>query len=207
MPEGWRWSVKPPGSTAILEAQEGRRMLVISKGTKAGDQVGGGASAQSPVVFGADLPLESGKGYRLRARLRASVAGPAHGAVHCYVPKRPFWSSPGARRQVGTEWREFEWTFVVPKPGDPNWHEQMHCFNVRFGWEGAEGQLEVADVRLHEAAPQSFWEAWQAQGADAHSVVADPVFEDAQTFEISKQSPVWKLGFERIPFEQIGPRP
>ena len=44
-------------------------------------------------------------------------------------------------------------------------------------------------------------------GADAHSVVADPLFVDPEhgDFTLQPESPALKLGFEPIPFREIGP--
>ena len=200
MPENWRWSVHPNGAAVVLCEGDGGRWMTISAGPAV--EAGG----KKPIVFSKDLMLGEGKGYRLRARLRASQPGKAQGGVHCFVPGRPFWSSPGMQKEITTEWAEYEWTFSTPKRGERAWHEAMQRFNVRFGWEGSEGSLEVADVRLREARADSPWEAWVNGGADAHSMVSDPLFADLKTFELSQDSPAWKLGFERIPFEEIGPR-
>jgi parallel beta-helix repeat protein len=47
---------------------------------------------------------------------------------------------------------------------------------------------------------------WQKLGYDTRSVVADPLFEDPgkDDYRLKADSPAWKLGFERIPVEQIG---
>jgi hypothetical protein len=50
-------------------------------------------------------------------------------------------------------------------------------------------------------------EALRAQGADTHSVVSDPLWQDKSKFLLKENSPAWKLGFKRIPFEEIGPQP
>lgn len=44
-------------------------------------------------------------------------------------------------------------------------------------------------------------------GADTHSVVADPLFVDPEhgDFTLKPDSPALKLGFEQIPFREIGP--
>jgi hypothetical protein len=47
---------------------------------------------------------------------------------------------------------------------------------------------------------------WQELGYDAHSVVADPKFVDADAddFRLQKDSPALKVGFRPIPIEKIG---
>lgn len=198
MPDGWGWSVKTKECSAVLKDAAGERVLELS---------GAGSETKAMVAVGPRLGLECGETYRLRARLRAGKAGEAEVGVHCYAPKRPFWTSPDMRRKVGSEWAEYEWVFMVPGVGKAGWHDAMKDFNVRVSWKGAAGTLEVADLRLHKASQKSGWEAWQAAGPDANSLVADPGFEDLATFRLGKDSPAWKLGFEPIPFEQIGPRP
>jgi hypothetical protein len=53
------------------------------------------------------------------------------------------------------------------------------------------------------------WEWWQMDGADRHSMIADPLFLDAASgdFRLKPGSPALKLGFKPIPFENIGPYP
>jgi parallel beta-helix repeat protein len=50
------------------------------------------------------------------------------------------------------------------------------------------------------------WGAWLQRGIDKGSVLGDPHFENAKAddFRLRPDSPAWKLGFQRIPVEQIG---
>jgi hypothetical protein len=115
--------------------------------------------------------------------------------------------SPKSSVQVGSEWKEHEVIFQVPAPGKPGWNEQMSKFSPRLGWRCDNGTLEVEALQLHRVTPKSEIDALRDQGADAHSIVADPLWEDAARFTLGKDSPAWKLGFERIPVERIGPQP
>ena len=67
--------------------------------------------------------------------------------------------------------------------------------------------LRVENLHLHRVTPKSEMEAHRSQGADLHSIVAEPGWMDKAKFELKADSPAWKLGFQRIPFEQIGPVP
>lgn len=54
------------------------------------------------------------------------------------------------------------------------------------------------------------WAAWQAEGKDEHSLVADPQFVNAQGFDFSHllpTSPALTLGFQPIDMRTVGPRP
>jgi hypothetical protein len=50
---------------------------------------------------------------------------------------------------------------------------------------------------------------WQTSGLDAHSVVADPGFVDAENgdFQLQPNSPALALGFVPIDMSDVGPRP
>ena len=50
------------------------------------------------------------------------------------------------------------------------------------------------------------WTAWRATGADAHSVIADPLFVDAakHDYRLKPDSPARKLGFVDLPYDQMG---
>ena len=51
------------------------------------------------------------------------------------------------------------------------------------------------------------WDEWRKTGADAHSVLADPLFVDAANhdYRLRPDSPALKLGFKPIPTDRIGP--
>lgn len=55
--------------------------------------------------------------------------------------------------------------------------------------------------------PRKQWDQWRDEGFDMHSVVADPLFVDADNddYRLQPESPAFKLGFQRIPAEKIGP--
>lgn len=52
------------------------------------------------------------------------------------------------------------------------------------------------------------WKEWQSMGKDQHSVYADPLFVDPDSFHfrLQENSPVFKLGFKPIDQDKIGPR-
>ncbi len=70
-----------------------------------------------------------------------------------------------------------------------------------------EGTIWVDDVDLRVAEVADEWESWQALGMDTHSLVADPLFvnADEDDYRLRPESPAFKLGFKPIPFDKIGP--
>ena len=201
MPKGWRWSTKPAGNPLATMARDvnGVNSLQISADDADSKKV-------QPLVFGNDIDLEPGATYRLSAKVRATVPEKAALGMQSFVSKVYFWMSPKSEVEVSNEWKNLEWVFEVPAPGKPNWVEQMKWFSPRIGWRCNNGQLEVADLQLHRASPKTEWDSWRTNGVDAHSVVADPLWDDAAIFSLQKNSPAWLLGFQPIPFEQIGPQ-
>jgi hypothetical protein len=76
-----------------------------------------------------------------------------------------------------------------------------------FQFNSSQGWAEISDLCLDEVEPATEWEAWQMAGADTYSVVADPLFiaPEHGDFTLQPESPALKLGFEPIPFRDIGP--
>jgi parallel beta-helix repeat protein len=199
---GWRLISKPAGQpVALLKRIEAGRVLQISC------EGAGGNTKVAPQYAGPGFAMEPGASYRLSARMRASLPGKAEFAVQSFVANAYFWISPRSSIQVAKEWKDFEVIFEVPAPGKTGWNEQMKVFSPRLGWRCDNGALEVGDIQLHRVKPRSEIEALREQGADVHSLVAEPMWEDAERFVLGKESPAWGLGFERIPNEKIGPQP
>jgi len=83
----------------------------------------------------------------------------------------------------------------------------MKTFRVRIDFPDETGALLVDDVRLTETEVLDEWQSWQALGMDRHSVIADPLFVDAENgdYRLQPDSPALKLGFKPIPVDKIGP--
>ncbi len=62
-------------------------------------------------------------------------------------------------------------------------------------------------VDLLSGGEQMTWEKWQATGADATSITADPLFVDRANhdYRLRPDSPALALGFQPIPIDEIGP--
>jgi parallel beta-helix repeat protein len=79
-------------------------------------------------------------------------------------------------------------------------------------WEDGHYQFENnlyfrTDGKPFQFANWSF-EEWQKRGQDTHSLIADPLFVDAEhgDFRLSAASPALKVGFRTFEFGQAGPR-
>ena len=94
----------------------------------------------------------------------------------------------------------------MPKPGEADYDARVTELTLQFQFNSSQGWAEISDLHLEEVEPATEWEAWQMAGADTHSVVADPLFVDPDhgDFTLQADSPALKLGFEPIPFREIG---
>ncbi|MBN2451687.1 MAG: hypothetical protein JXR77_14960, partial [Lentisphaeria bacterium] len=108
---------------------------------------------------------------------------------------------------VGVDWQQVEVSFRFPRPGDGDYHEGMtETFYLRVTLRQDEGTLWIDDVDLREADVLDEWQAWQEEGWDRHSVIADPLFVDParDDFRLRPESPAHTLGFAPIPVERLG---
>jgi len=82
----------------------------------------------------------------------------------------------------------------------------MQDLYIRLDARSDAATVWVDDVSLLEAQAVDEWTAWQEMGLDAPSVVADALFvaPEAGDYRLRPDSPALKLGFQPIPFEQIG---
>ena len=160
--------------------------------------------------------LTPGKHYRLTFHLRHQDA--TGELVARFVSENQgLWKAFGSRGFLkrsdmsdvvtATEGIQCQTGFYLPKPGDADYDARVTALSLHFQFNSSQGWAEVSDLRLDEVEPATEWEAWQMAGADAHSVVADPLFVDPQhgNFTLKPESPALKLGFEPIPFDKIGP--
>jgi parallel beta-helix repeat protein len=151
--------------------------------------------------------LVPGRAYRLSVWLKAAAPATAV-TVEALSYKGGSWDVRfTTQAQAGPEWSRHEVAFRFPQPGEAKYYEGMtETFYVRVILRQDAGELWVDEVDLREVTLLDEWEAWQAQGMDRQSLVADPLFVDAarDDYRLKPESPAFKLGFERIPVERIG---
>ena len=206
MPNHWRWQIRPSTkakAVSVNDTATGARVLQIAAALneqKPRDNY--------PIVVGDELELPLGRGYRLKARMKATEKeARAKLMMQSYVAGAYFWASSPSEVRLGTDWQEVEFTFKTPSPGQSGYHEKMKNFRVRIDFPDKSGDLFVDDVRLTETEVLDEWQSWQAKGMDRHSLIADPLFVDPEhdDYRLKPGSAAFKLGFKPIPVDQIGP--
>ncbi len=207
LPEDWHWQMRPKESQAGLVEEgtaKGRRALRMTGGI--GKETNG--RDFYPQIVSAEIAAKPGGYYRLAAKLKADKPdAKAALMLQSYVANVYFWANSPHQAQVGTDWKDYEFVFRIPGPGERGYYEQMKKFRVRIEFAETSGTLWADDVSLHEVEMLDEWAAWQAMGFDKNSLVADPLFVDPDNddWRLKPDSPAFKLGFRPIPVERIGP--
>jgi hypothetical protein len=209
----WSWYHKTfPNLSAEIVAANGTNALRLPGAFNKEQRY-----VKNTCVRSAPFALAPGKSYRLTFRLRHQDAtGELTARFVC--ENQGLWKAFGARDFLkrsdmsdvitATEGIECQTAFFLPKPGDADYDARVTSLTLQFQFNSGQGWAELSDLRLEEAEAATEWEAWQMAGADAQSVVADPLFVDAEhgNFALKPESPALKLGFEPIPLREIGPR-
>jgi hypothetical protein len=209
---GWRWYQKtfPDLESARVET-EGRLALRLPGAHNPAQRY-----IKNACVRSQPFALTPGRHYRLTFHLRHAAA--TGELVARFVSEGPgFWKAFGQRgflkradmSDVQTSAAPYpcETGFYLPGPGDDGYDARAESLSLHFQFNSSQGWAEISGIRLEEAEPATEWEAWQMAGADADSLVADPLFTDPARgdFTLRPESPALRLGFEPIPFDQIGP--
>ncbi|HPA19774.1 MAG TPA: right-handed parallel beta-helix repeat-containing protein [Verrucomicrobiae bacterium] len=212
-PPSWHWHIRPSArDTATISddrPHSGARCLRlegIPDPEKSKDpKLEGESWARIPSIKSAEIAVGPGKVYRVAAWFRAAAPDTrVELGAQAYRKDAYSWQHVEPMR-VGTTWSRHECTFRFPAP-DQGGHPEMKKFYVRIRLPGERGLVWVDDIQCHEVVPMDEWVAWQSLGMDRHSIVADPLFADAEKddFRLKAESPAWRLGFAPIPFEKIG---
>lgn len=197
LPDTWTWSVRPSAadtaSVSTDDPRTGRQCLRI-EGVP--DQANAAKElwARLPGVRGVDVAAEPGAHYRLVVWLRAAEAGtPVEIGLAAHKPKAYHWVEM-RRFVIGREWSRLE---LVAKVPDDQPTAIDSCY-PRFRLAREAGAIFVDDVELRRVEPLDAWAAWQAEGWDRHSVVADPLFmaPDEDDYRLRDGSPARRLGLD-----------
>ena len=203
--EGWYWYQKqfPDVKSEVVANDEGKRTLRI-------------AAAHNPekryikyaCVRSESFAFEPGKDYRLAFKLLTKDAS-GKTTARLVNEVNGLWRAFGAQsfKPKDGERAEYEITFHYPAEGEKGYDQRLGKLAIHFQFHSKTGTVEISDLALEEVVPASPWEAWQQAGGDVHSIVADPMFVDAEhgDFRLKPESPALKQGFEPIPLDKIGP--
>ncbi|MDG3006517.1 right-handed parallel beta-helix repeat-containing protein [Paludisphaera mucosa] len=203
LPAEWEWQIHTPTSHAGLVRDGGEPAIRIEAAfdeSKPRDNY--------PIVASRLFRAKPGSSYRLRASFKATRPDArAQVMLQGYEAGAFFWANYPNETKVGTDWKDVEFVFTIPGPGQSGYHAAMKDFRVRVDFPDHEGALLVRKVSLHEVETLDEWASWRSLGMDAHSVVADPQFVDPahDDYRLKPGSPAFQLGFKPIPVEKIGP--
>jgi hypothetical protein len=201
----------PPGDWPAVDSADGKvRVEVVEGDARSGRHAlridPGPQAADAKVVRLVYLPLSPapyapGKAYRLEGWIRAENAIPETVEIfsHTWKVMRTI--------LVDETYRRFEFVFSIPQLGHTHFDPQPKTFNCMLVFRAGTGPFLLDDVSLTEAVIRDEWETWLATGQDTNSIVADPLFvnADEDDYRLRPDSPAFKLGFEPIPVERIGP--
>ncbi len=199
VPKGWGWNHKPRKDLKLQAEPE--NVLRVETATSE-DPKNSKVSLHSPSV-----PAKAGGAYRAKMKLKGTKPGMRGSFSYAiFSAGNGYWQSDAKGVTLGTDWQEFELTGAMLRESDPKWKPWMKRFFIRVDLADSEGDVLIKDLAVHEAEALDGWTSWQSEGWDKHSVIADPLFENAEKddYRLKKDSPAFKLGFEQIPVEKIG---
>ena len=208
-PKHWNLGVFPNGGARVRvvsdQAHEGARSALVEPATL---PAGKGISETVFLTLGS-MPFQPGKAYRLSMWMKCEGEGvPVELCALSWKKDTHSWQVQSTAA-LTPEWRQYELSFRLPAPGDPDYAPTMDVLMWRVNFTRGTTNFWLDDAALREAELLDEWQGWQAQGMDKHSIVADPLFVDPaqDDYRLQPQSPALQLGFQPIPFEKIGPYP
>ena len=202
---GWYWYQKqfPDVKSEVVTYGEGKRALRFAAAINPEKKYIKYACVRSePFTF------EPGKDYRLAFKLLTKDAAGSTTA-RLVSEANGLWRAFGSRsfKPRNNQRTECQITFHYPAEGEKDYDRRLGKLNIQFGFHSKTGTVEISDLVLEEVVPATEWEAWQQAGGDVHSIVADPLFVDAEhgNFHLKPRSPALEQGFKPIPLDKIGP--
>ncbi len=203
--QGWFWYHKqyPNVKSEVITNDKGKRALCIAAAHNSEKPYIKYACVRSePFAF------EPGKDYRLAFQLLTKHAAGATTA-RLVSEANGLWRALGSQsfKPHNGEWTECQMAFHYPAEGEQGYDRRLDKLNIQFEFRSQTGTAEISELTLEEVVPMSEWESWQQAGGDVHSIIADPMFVDAEhgDYRLKPDSPARKQGFEPIPLDKIGP--
>lgn len=208
-PKGWAWHIRPTkqdDAVAVDEQPHAGRFCLRLTGRPDEAHRGKPSWARIPSFRTDELAAAPGQGYRLVVWLKAAQPNTRFEiGVQAYRANQYHWLAAKSVT-VGTAWASYDMAFEFPGPKQAAYHPDMKRLYVRLRLEGESGTVWADDAELRPVELLSPWQAWQAEGRDRDSLVADPRFVDParDDYRLQSGSPAKKLGFRPIPVENIG---
>lgn len=208
-PVGWAWHIRPTQSdnaTVVSDVAHSGKQSLCLVGRPDAANAGKPSWARIPSFRTDELATSPGQGYQLAVWLKAAKPDTKFEiGAQAYRANQYLWQSV-KRVNVGTEWKRHQFVFRFPGPQQTESHPQMQRFYVRLRLEGESGTVWADDVELTPVELLSPWQAWQAEGRDQDSIVADPQFVDPahDDYRLKPNSPALAIGFQPIPIDKIG---
>jgi hypothetical protein len=198
-PKGWGWNHKPLPSLRIA-ADDGIITVPASTGP---DPKNSKSVIHAPV-----LPFKPGAAYRARLKIKSTEPS-TDVTFHygSYANPGGYWATPDQRFKATQEWQEIEVTGNLPAENTSAYEPWMKTFWLRMDIHAEKGHIQLKDITLHEADSMNHWAAWQSEGWDKNSLVADPRFvsRESDDFRLNPDSPATTaIQFNPIPMEKIG---
>ncbi len=198
-PKGWGFNAMP-NKTVRCIAEDGA--LVADCATSSD------LKNSHTTFHGPHLPIKQGSSYRVKLRVKSTEAKSVINlSLASFENGKGYWQTTGKGVVATPEWQTVEVAGRMLKSGEAQWKEWMKTFWLRIDCRADKGRLFVDDVVITEAASMDEFSAWQAAGWDKHSLVADPMFVDAEhdDFRLKPESPaIQKLGFKPLPIDEMG---
>ena len=133
-PRTWQWQIKTPRAAAALVEEDGRRALRIEAAFDAAKP-----RDNYPIVVSREFAARPGHAYRIKARLKATAPEVKAGLMlQGYEANVYFWANWPNEITVGTDWKDHEFVFRIPGPGERGYHEAMKLFRARVDLPVAE---------------------------------------------------------------------
>ena len=199
-PKGWGFNHRPNKDVQLVVA-DGALRVDCALGTD--------PKNPKSVFHGPDVPIKPGAAYRVKLRVKSTEpTAKISLAFASFKNGEGYWQAGSTSITATSEWKEVEATGRMLRENEAGWKSWMTAFWLRVDCHEPKGQVFFDDVRITEAEPLDEWAAWQNAGWDKHSLVADPLFMDWKhdDFRLKPESPAFKLGFKKIPVEEIGIR-
>lgn len=151
--------------------------------------------------------LEPGRDYSLSFKLRMKDQN--GGLTARFVAEGSgYWKGFGAKAFQSKDdgFIECETVFKFPASDEADFIEGQSRVTLQFQFDSKTGTAEISDLTLTQVEMASEWESWQQLGADVHSIIADPLFVDADNgdFNLKPDSPALRQGFKPLPLNKIG---